>query len=142
MIPVIISGGSGSRLWPVSRLADPKPFIKLSDGYSLLQATFKRAASLDNVDTILTITNEKLHFRMQDEYQQVNLDNLKCDFILEPFGRNTAPAIAASCLFAKQNYDANEILLILPADHLITDLSLSITFKFLQRKIVQHEDSC
>lgn len=124
MIPVIISGGSGSRLWPVSRQSDPKPFLKLSDGYSLLQATFKRAASLNNVDTILTITNEKLHFRMQDEYQKINLDNLKCDFILEPFGRNTAPAVAASCLFAKQNYATNEILLILPADHLITDLAL------------------
>ncbi len=124
MIPVIISGGSGSRLWPVSRQSDPKPFIKLSDGYSLLQATFKRACSLDNVDTILTITNETLHFRMQDEYQQINLNNLKCDFILEPFGRNTAPAIAASCLFAKQNYNPDEILLILPADHLITDLAL------------------
>ncbi len=123
MIPVIISGGSGSRLWPVSRQLDPKPFIKLSDGYSLLQNTFKRAAHLENVNTILTVTNEKLHFRMQDEYQQVNDSNLTCDFILEPYGRNTAPAIAAACSFIAKNYSDNETILILPADHLITDFS-------------------
>ena len=121
MIPVIISGGSGSRLWPMSRQSDPKPFLKLSDGKSLLQSTFDRAINLENVLHILTITNEKLHFRMQDEYQQINDKDVKCDFILEPFGKNTAPAIANACLFAQQNFDNEEILLILPADHLITD---------------------
>lgn len=121
MIPVIISGGSGSRLWPVSRQLDPKPFIKLSDGNSLLQNTFIRAANLENVNAILTVTNEKVHFRMQDEYQQINEKHLPCDFILEPYGRNTAPAIAAACLFVAQNYTAEETILILPADHLITD---------------------
>lgn len=123
MVPVIISGGSGSRLWPVSRQSDPKPFLKLSDGQSLLQSTFNRAIKLPEVKAILTVTNEKLHFRMQDEYQQINENNLTCDFVLEPFGRNTAPAIASSCIFAKQHYGADEILLILPADHLITDFA-------------------
>lgn len=123
MIPVIISGGSGSRLWPVSRQLDPKPFIKLSDGYSLLQNTFSRAAKLNDVNAILTVTNEKIHFRMQDEYQQINDKNLNCDFILEPYGRNTAPAIAAACLFVAQNYKHDEIILILPADHLISDFA-------------------
>ena len=121
MIPVIISGGSGSRLWPVSRQLDPKPFIKLADGYSLLQKTFIRASKLDNVNAILTVTNEKVHFRMQDEYQEVNKSNIPCDFILEPFGRNTAPAIAAACLFIAKHYNPNETILILPADHLISD---------------------
>lgn len=121
MIPVIISGGSGSRLWPMSRQSDPKPFLKLSDGKSLLQSTFKRASELPNVKHLLTITNEKIHFRMQDEYQQVNENNIHCDFILEPFGRNTAPAIASACLFSKEHYGNDEILLILPADHLISD---------------------
>jgi len=123
MIPVIISGGSGSRLWPVSRQLDPKPFIKLSDGHSLLQNTFSRAANLKSVDAILTVTNEKVHFRMQDEYQQVNDKNVPCDFILEPYGRNTAPAIAAACLFIAKNYSADEIILILPADHLISEFT-------------------
>lgn len=121
MIPVIISGGSGSRLWPVSRQLDPKPFIKLADGNSLLQNTFIRASDLNNVNAILTVTNEKVHFRMQDEYQQINDKNLICDFILEPYGRNTAPAIAAACLFIAKNYTPNETILILPADHLISD---------------------
>ena len=121
MIPVIISGGSGSRLWPVSRQLDPKPFIKLSDGLSLLQNTFIRASNLSNVNAVLTVTNEKVHFRMQDEYQQINQNNLPCDFILEPYGRNTAPAIAAACLFIEKNYSSDETILILPADHLISD---------------------
>ncbi|MEN9946878.1 MAG: hypothetical protein RLZZ293_1264 [Pseudomonadota bacterium] len=123
MIPVIISGGSGSRLWPVSRQSDPKPFLKLADGKSLLQNTFIRATSLNQtITSILTVTNEKLHFRMQDEYQQINQNKISCDFILEPFGRNTAPAVIAATLFAKQHYDPEEILLILPADHLISDI--------------------
>ncbi len=122
MIPVIISGGSGSRLWPVSRSLDPKPFLKLSDGNSLLQNTFIRANKLPDVKSILTVTNKNLHFRMQDEYQQVNESNTTCDFILEPFGRNTAPAVASACLFVANNYSKDEIILILPADHLIMDL--------------------
>jgi mannose-1-phosphate guanylyltransferase len=120
MIPIIISGGAGSRLWPLSRQSDPKPFIKLADGLSLLQNTFLRATQLDNVDKVLTVTNEKIFFRMQDEYQQINA-NIVCDFILEPFGRNTAPAVLAACMMTARRYSADEIILILPADHLITD---------------------
>ncbi len=124
MIPVIISGGAGSRLWPVSRQADPKPFLKLSDGKSLLQNTFLRSISLNQpISSVITVTNEKLHFRMQDEYQQVNEQRVSCDFILEPFGRNTAPAVVSAVLFAKEHYSEDEILLILPADHLITDMA-------------------
>ncbi|MCE2705746.1 MAG: mannose-1-phosphate guanylyltransferase/mannose-6-phosphate isomerase [Proteobacteria bacterium] len=121
MIPVIISGGSGSRLWPVSRQLDPKPFLQLSDGKSLLQNTFSRAMNLPQVKNILTITNESLHFRMQDEYQQINSKNINCDFILEPFGKNTAPAVINACLYAQKHYGNDEIILILPADHLISD---------------------
>lgn len=124
MIPVIISGGAGSRLWPVSRQSDPKPFLKLSDGKSLLQNTFSRSLNLGQaISSVITVTNEKLHFRMQNEYQQVNDAGVACDFILEPFGRNTAPAVLAAALFAKEHYDSEEILLILPADHLIGDLN-------------------
>lgn len=124
MIPVIISGGAGSRLWPVSRQSDPKPFLKLSDGKSLLQNTFSRSLNLGQaISSVITVTNEKLHFRMQNEYQQVNDAGVACDFILEPFGRNTAPAVLAAVLFAKEHYDSEEILLILPADHLIGNLN-------------------
>ena len=122
MIPVIISGGAGSRLWPVSRQSDPKPFLKLSDGRSLLQNTFSRSLNLNQpITSVITVTNEKLHFRMQDEYQQVNDAGVACDFVLEPFGRNTAPAVLAAALFAGEHYSLDEVMLILPADHLISD---------------------
>ncbi len=122
MIPIIISGGSGSRLWPVSRLSDPKPFLKLSDGRSLLQNTFLRAVnSGQKVANLITVTNEKLYFRMQDEFQQVNQAEITCDFILEPFGRNTAPAVLAATEFVHTHYGEEEIILVLPADHLISD---------------------
>jgi mannose-1-phosphate guanylyltransferase/mannose-6-phosphate isomerase len=119
-----MSGGSGSRLWPISRISDPKPFLKLNNGESLLQATFKRSINLNNVSRILTITNEKLHFRMQDEYNSINtsIDNIQCDFILEPFGKNTAAAVINAVLFAKENNLLHEPLLIMPADHLINNL--------------------
>lgn len=120
MIVVIMSGGSGSRLWPISRLSDPKPFLKLSNGKSLLQLTFERSIKLNNINTILTITNEKLHFRMEDEYKSID-DKTSSDFILEPFGKNTAAAVINAVLFAKENNLLNEPLLIMPADHLIND---------------------
>ena len=121
MIPVIISGGSGSRLWPVSRQSFPKPFIKLSDGLSLFQNTLIRASNLVNVTRIIVITNESLFYRMKDEFSQINHKNLPIDFILEPYGRNTAPAIAASCIYLSKLYSLDEPILIMPADHLITD---------------------
>jgi mannose-1-phosphate guanylyltransferase/mannose-6-phosphate isomerase len=122
MIPVIISGGSGSRLWPVSRQSDPKPFLKLSDGKSLLQNTFLRAIDLtQDLTSLVTVTNEKLYFRMRDEYNQVNLSGVHCDFILEPFGRNTAPAVLVAAEFVHTHYGEDEIILVLPADHLISD---------------------
>ena len=69
LIPVLLSGGAGTRLWPVSHDAHPKPFMQLADGQSLLQKTFIRAARLDGVDTILTITNREDDIvRFQDVY--------------------------------------------------------------------------
>jgi len=120
VIPVIISGGAGSRLWPLSREAHPKPFIKLADGQSLLQKTFIRAGTVPHVEEILTVTNREVFFHTQDEYKAVN-PNIKTSYILEPIGRNTAPAIAAAALYLANSYDKNTILLILPADHLIHD---------------------
>ncbi len=118
LVPVIISGGAGSRLWPLSREAHPKPFIKLADGQSLLQKTFLRAAAAPHIKEILTVTNREVFFHTQDEYRALNSD-IKTSYILEPSGRNTAPAIAAAALHLADLYDENTILLILPADHLI-----------------------
>jgi len=122
-IPVILSGGAGTRLWPVSREHHPKPFIKLADGQSLLQKTFLRAAELPDVQEILTVTNRELYFKTEDEYRSVNTANLPTSFVLEPNGRNTAPAIAAAALHASKLYGADSTLLVLSADHLIANQS-------------------
>ena len=119
LLPVILSGGAGTRLWPVSREQFPKPFMQLADGESLLQKTYSRAASLPGVERILTVTNRELVFKTKDEYSQLGLDDIDTSFILEPFGRNTAPALAIAALWAQTQFGPDVTLLILAADHLI-----------------------
>jgi mannose-1-phosphate guanylyltransferase/mannose-6-phosphate isomerase len=122
LIPIIISGGSGSRLWPISRKSHPKPFMRLNDGKSLLQNAFLRAASLRDVTEILTVTNQELLFGTLEEYSQVNQQQLPLSFVLEPFGRDTAAAVAAATLVARDNHGDDTILFLLPADHIVRDL--------------------
>jgi len=121
LIPVILSGGTGSRLWPVSREAHPKPFLRLADGQSLLQKTFLRAAALTGVESVLTVTNRELYFKSEDEYRQINPAKLPLEFILEPLARNTAGAVAAAALNVAQTHGDNALMLVLAADHLIAD---------------------
>ncbi|MBD1553233.1 mannose-1-phosphate guanylyltransferase/mannose-6-phosphate isomerase [Pseudomonas typographi] len=121
LVPCIVAGGAGTRLWPVSREAMPKPFMRLPDGESLLQKTFERAAGLPGVERILTVTHRELFFRTADDYRQYNHRRLPLDFILEPSGRNTAPAIAMAALHVAREYGGDSQLLVLPADHLIRD---------------------
>jgi mannose-1-phosphate guanylyltransferase / mannose-6-phosphate isomerase len=121
LIPTILCGGAGSRLWPVSRESHPKPFIRLKDNLSLLQKAFLRGATLPNVTEILTVTNNDFFFKIDEEFQEVNQNNIKTSFILEPFGKNTAAAIATAALHVKKHHGPEAILLILAADHLITD---------------------
>lgn len=121
VIPVILCGGVGSRLWPVSRDLHPKPFIRLEDGQSLLQKAFLRGAELPNVTEILTVTNRELFFKVEDEYLDINTAKLSTSFILEPCGRNTAAAIASAALYIANKYPDDAIMLVLAADHLITD---------------------
>lgn len=120
LIPVILCGGAGSRLWPVSRESHPKPFIRLEDGQSLLQKAFVRGALLPEVTNILTVTNREFLFKSEDEYREVNTRRLPTSFLLEPFGRNTAAAVAAATALVAET-DPDAILLILAADHLISD---------------------
>ncbi len=121
IIPVILSGGVGARLWPVSRELHPKPFMQLADGQSLLQKAFVRAAKLPNVVDILTVTNRELYFKTEDEYRSVNPQAIPTSYILEPFGRNTAPAMAMAALAVVEMYGDEAQLLVLPADHLISN---------------------
>ncbi|MCE4053945.1 mannose-1-phosphate guanylyltransferase/mannose-6-phosphate isomerase [Pseudomonas sp. Au-Pse12] len=122
LIPCIIAGGAGTRLWPISREAMPKPFMRLPDGESLLQKTFVRATGLKDVARLLTVTNREVFFRTLDDYRPLNQARVELDFILEPCGRNTAPAIAAAALHVSRLYGADAQLLVLPADHLINDI--------------------
>lgn len=121
LIPTILCGGAGSRLWPVSRELHPKPFIRLADGQSLLQKAFLRGAQLPGVKEVLTVTNRELFFKTEDEFREVNHAGLRTSFILEPFGRNTAAAIAAACVRVARVHGTDAILLVLAADHLIAD---------------------
>ncbi len=123
LIPVILSGGAGTRLWPVSREAHPKPFIVLPDGQSLLQKTLLRAAAL-KPDAILTITNRDYFFITRDAYAEISLaGDIALDYVLEPVGRNTAPAIAAAALRLREQFGDAATMLVLPSDHLISDVA-------------------
>ncbi|BFN28981.1 alginate biosynthesis protein AlgA [Pseudomonas sp. SCT] len=119
LIPVIMSGGVGSRLWPVSRETHPKPFMALPDGQNLIQKTFIRAAALDNVVEIMTVTNRDLFFKTEDEYRLVGGVASPLSYILEPFGRNTAAAVAIAAVQLEEIYGPEAQMLVLPADHLI-----------------------
>lgn len=112
----ILSGGSGSRLWPASREGHPKPFIKLADGESLIQKTYERARALGG--NILTVTNRDYYFISRDEQERIGMSGA---FLLEPFGRNTAAAIALAAHQVVQTQGPDTIMLVLPADHLIED---------------------
>jgi mannose-1-phosphate guanylyltransferase/mannose-6-phosphate isomerase len=121
LIPTILCGGAGSRLWPVSRELHPKPFIRLADGQSLLQKAYLRGAQLPGVSHLITVTNRELFFKTEDEFREVNATKASTSYILEPLGRNTAPAIAAAALQVAKTHGPNAILLVLAADHLIAD---------------------
>ncbi|ASK18002.1 mannose-1-phosphate guanylyltransferase/mannose-6-phosphate isomerase [Halomonas sp. N3-2A] len=115
---LIIAGGAGSRLWPVSREANPKPFIKMEDGLSLLQKTFLRGKGASNIESVTTVTNRELFFRTEDEYRELS-PSIPLHYLLEPFGRNTAPAICAAAVELKERYGDDALILVLPADHLV-----------------------
>lgn len=121
LIPVVLSGGAGTRLWPVSRQSHPKPFMRLADGFSLLQKACARAHALEGVGEIITVTNRELYFKTRDEYRELSELDVPLSFVLETVGRNTAPAVAFSALVAQARHGADAVLLVLPADHLIHD---------------------
>jgi mannose-1-phosphate guanylyltransferase / mannose-6-phosphate isomerase len=122
LFQVILSGGAGTRLWPVSREALPKPFMRLGGDKSLFQRTLLRAAPLTSHTAI--VTNQEYYFRTQEEVDAINLPGKEVlqsvTQLLEPTGRNTAPAIALAALWANE-INPEATLLVLSADHLIPD---------------------
>jgi mannose-1-phosphate guanylyltransferase/mannose-6-phosphate isomerase len=121
IIPVIICGGAGTRLWPVSREMFPKPLLKLADGQSLLQKTFLRASKVASADEVVIVTNRETYFLTKDECVDAQSGASKLGFILEPSARNTAAAIAVAAEVVRQEYGAEAVMLVMPADHLIED---------------------
>lgn len=117
--PVIMAGGSGSRLWPLSRQLNPKQFLPLADGMqSMLQATIQRLQGLD-VALPRLICNEQHRFLAAEQLRQLGMEQV--NILLEPVGRNTAPAIALAALQADSEVE-DPVLLVLAADHLIQDV--------------------
>src|ERR1700761_4643498 len=121
IIPVIICGGAGTRLWPVSREAFPKPLLKLADGQSLLQKTFLRASRLATGTEVVIVTNRETYFLTKDECVEVTSDVSQLGFILEPAARNTAAAIGVAAEVVREQHGADAIMLVMPADQLIED---------------------
>ncbi len=121
LLPVILCGGSGSRLWPLSRSSFPKQYLSLFDESkkSLLQETQLRLKDLDDLQNPIIICNEEHRFIVAEQMREINISPKS--ILLEPFGRNTAPAIVSAALKGKENGE-DPILLILSADHKIEDL--------------------
>lgn len=118
--PVILSGGSGTRLWPLSRAALPKQLLPLQSDYSMLQETVQRLSGLESVCDPLIICNEQHRFLIAEQMRRIEVSPLA--IVLEPVGRNTAPAAAVAALRLLQQ-DADAVMLLLPADHMISNVT-------------------
>ncbi|WP_367345033.1 mannose-1-phosphate guanylyltransferase/mannose-6-phosphate isomerase [Stenotrophomonas bentonitica] len=117
ILPVILSGGSGTRLWPLSREAYPKQFLALAGEQTMLQATWERVAPIAGRPP-LVVANEEHRFVAAEQLQQLGVQPQA--ILLEPVGRNTAPAIAVAALEATLE-EGDPVLLVLPSDHVIAD---------------------
>ncbi|MCP3177590.1 MAG: mannose-1-phosphate guanylyltransferase/mannose-6-phosphate isomerase [Desulfuromonadales bacterium] len=118
IVPVVLSGGSGSRLWPLSRETFPKQFIALVGDQTMLQSTVTRLANVADLSSPVVVCNERHQFMVADQLAEVGKS--PSAILLEPVGRNTAPAVAIAALEAQADgYDP--VLLVLPSDHVIPD---------------------
>src|SRR5690606_564488 len=119
MIPVILSGGSGTRLWPLSRAKKPKQFLPLLNDKSMLQNTILRLKGLAGLQPPMVICNEDHRFMVAEQLRELSAG--QPTIMLEPVGRNTAPAIAVAAMQAMADGD-DPLLLVLAADHAIKDI--------------------
>jgi len=119
IVPVILSGGSGTRLWPLSRKQYPKQYLPLAGDNTMLQETILRLKGLDNLADPIIVCNADHRFLVAEQCQQIDIQNPT--ILLEPVGRNTAPAIAAAALQSLRDPE-DSTLLVLSADHVIQDV--------------------
>ncbi|MCP9455876.1 MAG: mannose-1-phosphate guanylyltransferase/mannose-6-phosphate isomerase [Nitrospira sp.] len=117
--PVILSGGSGTRLWPLSREHYPKQLLALAGEQTMLQQTAKRLDGMTDVAAPVLVCNEEHRFLVAEQLRQI--DKSPATIILEPAGRNTAPALTLAALFLVEK-DPNAVMLVMPADHVIQDV--------------------
>ena len=119
--PVVMAGGSGTRLWPLSRAGYPKQFLVLSGNSSLFQQAAARLATLAETGTTvaapLIVGNEEHRFLVLDQLREIGVE--PAAVVLEPMGRNTAPAVAVAAHLVQARYGADAVMLVLAADHLI-----------------------
>lgn len=118
IIPVILSGGAGTRLWPLSRELYPKQFLSLVNEQTMFQSTLTRLTALPDMAPPMVVCNEQHRFLVAEQLRQIDVTNN--GILLEPLGRNTAPAVAAAALHALAG-GHDPLLLVLPADHVIRD---------------------
>ena len=118
IIPVILCGGSGTRLWPLSRQAYPKQFLPLVNDETLLEATVKRASKINGATAPILVANQEHRFLVAEQIRNTGIDD--APILLEPIGRNTAPAVAAASFYALNNYE-DPILMVMPSDHCFKD---------------------
>lgn len=116
IIPVVLAGGSGTRLWPLSRQFYPKQFMQLVEANTLLQSTLLRLAPLEGIQPPIIVCNEEHRFIVAEQLREIDIHPQA--IVLEPVGRNTAPAIAVAGLMAQSKIE-DSTLLVLPADHFI-----------------------
>lgn len=121
LLPIILAGGTGSRLWPLSRELYPKQLINLTGKLSLLQTTINRLAAIDDVRAPYIVVGDKYKFMTKSQVEELTTFS-EYTFLLEPEGRNTAPAICGAAFYALKRQPEDVILLVLPADHLISDV--------------------
>ena len=112
IVPIILSGGSGERLWPLSRMQYPKQYLSLVDGETMFQKTILRLNGLENVSKPVIVCNESHRFLVAEQCQQINI--LKPHILLEPTRRNTGPAIAAAAIHTL-NFFEESVLLVMSA---------------------------
>jgi mannose-1-phosphate guanylyltransferase len=118
VVPVILSGGAGTRLWPISRETTPKPFMHVRGG-TLLRRTFDRANQVRGCTHTLIVTNNAYAAKTRAELESAGRGAFT--MLLEPTARNTAPAVGLAALYAARQFGEDAILLVLPADHLVED---------------------
>ena len=128
MHAVILSGGAGSRLWPAATMDTPKSFLKITDELTLLQHTLRRSVNLDTIDHITIVANTRhipqirtQHSQLKNHYPHLDFQDIGMTFLSEPCSKDTAAAIAAAALQIYMSHGPDELMLVLPIDHIITN---------------------